>query len=53
MSAVLVMICAFYLLLGTGQGSVLFLVSPLFDIVPLLFFADDSYDVKQTETRAN
>jgi hypothetical protein len=42
----------FDLLLGTVQGSVLepvlyaIYVSPLFDIVPVLPFADDSYNIK-------
>ena len=40
------------LLLGTVQGSVLgpvlyaIFVSPLFDIIPVLSFADDSYNVR-------
>ena len=43
--------CFFDLLLGTVQGSVLgpvlyaIFVSPLFDIVPVLSFADDSYNI--------
>jgi hypothetical protein len=42
----------FDLLLGTVQGSVLgpvlyaIFVSPLFDITPVLSFADDSYNVR-------
>ena len=49
--------CLFDLLLGTVQGSVLgpvlyaILVSPLFDIVPILAFADDSYDVKTNKNK--
>jgi hypothetical protein len=43
--------CMFDLLLGTVLGSVLgpvlyaLFVSPLFDIVPVLSFADDSYEI--------
>ena len=49
--------CLFDLLLGTVQGSVLgpvlyaIFVSPLFDIVPILAFADDSYDVKTNKNK--
>ena len=48
----------FDLLLGTVQGSVLgpvlyaIYVSPLFDIVPVLSFADDSYDVQSNKDKS-
>ena len=48
----------FDLLLGTVQGSVLgpvlyaIYVSPLFDIAPLLSFADDSYDVQSNKDKS-